>query len=47
MFIVLSSYPKWMMLQLDQAEDPRTRALEPELFTSGEVWKDLRKGEQK
>lgn len=39
-------YPKWMMLQLDQAEDPRTRALEPELFTSGEVWKDLRKGEQ-
>jgi hypothetical protein len=22
-------YPKWMMLQLDQAEDPRPRLLEP------------------
>ena len=40
-------YPLWMVRQLDQAEDPRSRALEPELFESGNVWKDLRKGEQK
>ncbi len=38
-------YPKWMVLQLDQAEDPRTRALEPGLFESGGAWKDLRQGE--
>jgi len=35
-------YPKWMVLQLDQAEDPRPKILEPERFTDGDPWKDLR-----
>jgi hypothetical protein len=35
-------YPKWMVLQLDQAEDPRPKILEPERFTDGGPWKDLR-----
>lgn len=35
-------YPKWMVLQLDQAEDPRPKALNPEKFASGETWEDLR-----
>ncbi len=35
-------YPKWMVLQLDQAEDPRPKVLEPERFTDGGPWKDLR-----
>ena len=35
-------YPKWMVLQLDQAEDPRPRTLEPERFTDGGPWHDLR-----
>jgi aryl-alcohol dehydrogenase-like predicted oxidoreductase len=35
-------YPKWMVLQLDQAEDPRPRTLEPERFADGGPWKDLR-----
>jgi aryl-alcohol dehydrogenase-like predicted oxidoreductase len=35
-------YPKWMVLQLDQAEDPRARTLEPERFAHGEPWQDLR-----
>ncbi len=35
-------YPKWMVLQLDQAEDPRPRVLEPERFKDGGPWKDLR-----
>lgn len=35
-------YPKWMVLQLDQAEDPRPRALEPERFADGGPWQDLR-----
>jgi aryl-alcohol dehydrogenase-like predicted oxidoreductase len=37
-------YPKWMVLQLDQAEDPRAKLLEPERFTQGGPWEDLRKG---
>ncbi|MGI8747913.1 MAG: aldo/keto reductase [Deinococcus sp.] len=37
-------YPKWMMLQLDQAEDPRPKALHPERFADGGPWQDLRKG---
>lgn len=37
-------YPRWMVLQLDQAEDPRTRALEPERFEDGVPWEDLRRG---
>jgi aryl-alcohol dehydrogenase-like predicted oxidoreductase len=37
-------YPKWMVLQLDQAEDPRPRILEPERFVDGGPWRDLRKG---
>jgi aryl-alcohol dehydrogenase-like predicted oxidoreductase len=35
-------YPKWMVLQLDQAEDPRPKVLEPEKFKNGGPWKDLR-----
>jgi aryl-alcohol dehydrogenase-like predicted oxidoreductase len=35
-------YPKWMVLQLDQAEDPRPKILEPERFAGGGPWKDLR-----
>ncbi len=39
-------YPKWMVLQLDQAEDPRPKILEPERFADGGPWEDLRKGPQ-
>jgi aryl-alcohol dehydrogenase-like predicted oxidoreductase len=35
-------YPKWMVLQLDQAEDPRPKVLEPERFVDGGPWADLR-----
>jgi diketogulonate reductase-like aldo/keto reductase len=35
-------YPKWMVLQLDQAEDPRAKVLEPEKFKDGGPWPDLR-----
>lgn len=35
-------YPKWMVLQLDQAEDPRPKVLEPERFADGGPWEDLR-----
>ena len=35
-------YPKWMVLQLDQAEDPRPKILEPEKFKDGGPWRDLR-----
>ena len=35
-------YPKWMVLQLDQAEDPRPKLLEPERFADGGPWQDLR-----
>jgi aryl-alcohol dehydrogenase-like predicted oxidoreductase len=35
-------YPKWMVLQLDQAEDPRPRVLEPERYEEGGPWHDLR-----
>jgi aryl-alcohol dehydrogenase-like predicted oxidoreductase len=35
-------YPKWMVLQLDQAEDPRAKILEPERFKDGGPWSDLR-----
>jgi len=37
-------YPKWMVLQLDQAEDPRPRILAPERFADGGPWRDLRRG---
>jgi aryl-alcohol dehydrogenase-like predicted oxidoreductase len=37
-------YPKWMVLQLDQAEDPRPKVLEPERFADGGPWRDLRAG---
>lgn len=39
-------YPKWMMLQLDQAEDPRPAVLDPEKYADGGPWKDLRFREQ-
>lgn len=35
-------YPKWMVLQLDVAEDPRAKALYPERYADGGPWKDLR-----
>ena len=35
-------YPKWMVLQLDTAEDPRSKILHPERYTEGRPWKDLR-----
>jgi aryl-alcohol dehydrogenase-like predicted oxidoreductase len=35
-------YPKWMVLQLDTAEDPRPKVLYPERYTGGGAWKDLR-----
>jgi aryl-alcohol dehydrogenase-like predicted oxidoreductase len=35
-------YPKWMVLQLDTAEDPRARVLHPERYTQGSPWQDLR-----
>jgi aryl-alcohol dehydrogenase-like predicted oxidoreductase len=35
-------YPKWMVLQLDTAEDPRSKALHPERYADGGLWKDLR-----
>src|ERR1700704_5776278 len=34
-------YPKWMVLQLDTAEDPRSKILHPERYTEGGPWKDL------
>jgi aryl-alcohol dehydrogenase-like predicted oxidoreductase len=40
-------YPKWMVLQLDQAEDPRPKVLAPERFADGGPWKDLRAGPSK
>jgi aryl-alcohol dehydrogenase-like predicted oxidoreductase len=36
-------YPKWMVLQLDTAEDPRSKALYPERYQDGGPWKDLRR----
>jgi aryl-alcohol dehydrogenase-like predicted oxidoreductase len=35
-------YPKWMVLQLDAAEDPRSKVLHPERYADGGPWKDLR-----
>jgi aryl-alcohol dehydrogenase-like predicted oxidoreductase len=35
-------YPKWMVLQLDTAEDPRPKVLHPERYAAGGDWKDLR-----
>lgn len=35
-------YPKWMVMQLDMAEDPRPRILHPERYAEGGSWEDLR-----
>ena len=35
-------YPKWMVLQLDTAEDPRSKVLYPERYADGGPWTDLR-----
>ncbi|HTX74222.1 MAG TPA: aldo/keto reductase [Rectinemataceae bacterium] len=35
-------YPKWMVLQLDAAEDPRPAILHPERYAQGGPWSDLR-----
>ncbi|HVP17960.1 MAG TPA: aldo/keto reductase [Spirochaetia bacterium] len=34
-------YPRWMVLQHDTVEDPRLKALHPEMFAGGGPWKDL------
>jgi len=34
--------PKWMVLQLDAAEDPRSKILHPERYVDGGPWRDLR-----
>jgi aryl-alcohol dehydrogenase-like predicted oxidoreductase len=36
-------YPKWMVLQLDTAEDPRPKVLYPERYEKGGPWQDLRR----
>jgi aryl-alcohol dehydrogenase-like predicted oxidoreductase len=36
-------YPKWMVLQLDTAEDPRSKVLYPERYADGGPWTDLRR----
>src|ERR1700691_5356242 len=36
-------YPKWMVLQLDTAEDSRSKILYPERYADGGPWKDLRR----
>ena len=36
-------YPKWMVLQLDAAEDPRSKILHPDRYVGGGPWKDLRR----
>jgi len=36
-------YPKWMVLQLDAAEDPRSETLHPERYADGGPWQDLRR----
>ena len=36
-------YPKWMVLQLDTAEDPRSKTLYPERYADGSAWRDLRR----
>jgi aryl-alcohol dehydrogenase-like predicted oxidoreductase len=36
-------YPKWMVLQLDTAEDPRSKTLHPERYAEGGPWTDLRR----
>jgi len=35
-------YPKWMVLQLDVAEDPRPKVLYPKRYEDGGPWQDLR-----
>jgi aryl-alcohol dehydrogenase-like predicted oxidoreductase len=35
-------YPKWMVMQLDVAEDPRPKVLYPERYADGGPWQDLR-----
>ena len=35
-------YPKWMVLQVDTAEDPRSKALYPERYADGGPWRDRR-----
>jgi aryl-alcohol dehydrogenase-like predicted oxidoreductase len=35
-------YPKWMVLQLDTAEDPRSKVLHPERYENSDTWTDLR-----
>ena len=35
-------YPKWMVLQLDTSEDPRSKVLFPERYEDGDTWTDLR-----
>ncbi len=35
-------YPKWMVLQLNEGEDPRPKVLDPKKYADGGLWRDLR-----
>lgn len=35
-------YPRWMVKQLDEAEDPRSKVLYPERYDENPPWEDLR-----
>ncbi|MCF7804059.1 MAG: aldo/keto reductase [Candidatus Marinimicrobia bacterium] len=35
-------YPKWMVRQLNEGEDPRNKVLNPEMYERDEAWEDLR-----
>ncbi len=35
-------YPKWMVLQLNEGEDPRPKVLDPKKYVDGGPWQDLR-----
>ncbi len=35
-------YPKWMVLQLNEGEDPRPKVLDPKKYNNGGPWPDLR-----
>jgi Aldo/keto reductase family len=34
-------HPKWMVLRLDTAEEPRSRVLRPERYAAGGGWQDF------
>jgi hypothetical protein len=34
-------YPRWMVLQQGEGEDPRAKTLETERFAEGKMWQNL------